>query len=221
MKTTAAARLSVALLLVGVTFGQAQPARFEVARGKIRIQGSSNIDDWQVESRSVKGALEAGRGFPGAVGHESKRSRTRVQGTLFLEVSSLRSIEKDGKPFSNRMDEIMHEKLKVQQNPQIVYHLRDLVLKTAPGSANDSFEFEASGDLVVAGVTNAVVLPVAVLQAPDGQLRITGTTSLKMTDFKIDPPAPKIALGIVKTANSVNLSIDLAMSRQPVKPQER
>jgi hypothetical protein len=45
---------------------------------------------------------------------------------------------------------------------------------------------------------------------PQGEkkLKITGTANIKMTDFKIEPPAPKIALGLIKTGDPVKIIFD-------------
>ena len=48
-------------------------------------------------------------------------------------------------------------------------------------------------------------LPVNVLPQADKKLEITGTVTFKMTQFKVDPPAPKIALGLIKTGDEVKL----------------
>ena len=46
---------------------------------------------------------------------------------------------------------------------------------------------------------------VNVLPLPDNKLKVTGNTKLKMTDFKVEPPSPKIALGLIKTGDEVKL----------------
>jgi hypothetical protein len=57
----------------------------------------------------------------------------------------------------------------------------------------------------VAGVTNKISMVINVLPLADKRLEITGTHTLKMTDFKVEPPAPKIALGLIKTGDEVKL----------------
>jgi hypothetical protein len=42
----------------------------------------------------------------------------------------------------------------------------------------------------------------------NGKLKISGRTFLKMTSFKIDPPAPKLALGLIKTGDDVKIQFD-------------
>lgn len=187
---------------------RAQSLRFETVKGKVRIEGTSNFDDWQVESRAVGGWLETGPGFPTNSAPEAASGKKAARGEVFLEVRSLKSIEKDGKPFSNLMDEIMHAKLKRPQHPTIRYRLADLVWKATPKSPDQACRFEARGELIAAGATNLITLPVTVTPLEGQRLRLTATTALRMTDFQIDPPAPKIALGIVKTGDEVKISFE-------------
>jgi polyisoprenoid-binding protein YceI len=103
------------------------------------------------------------------------------------------------------MDEIMWEHLREPANKRIVYRLTELKLKEAPKAKDAPYVFDAKGDLAIAGVTNNIAMEVKVLPLADKRLEITGTTALKMTSFKVDPPAPKIALGLIKTGDDVKL----------------
>jgi hypothetical protein len=42
----------------------------------------------------------------------------------------------------------------------------------------------------------------------DRKIKISGTTSVKMSAFKIEAPAPKIAMGMIKTGDDVKLIFD-------------
>ena len=57
-------------------------------------------------------------------------------------------------------------------------------------------------------MTNNITMPVNVLPLGDKKLKISGSTTVKMTDFKIEPPAPKIALGLIKTGDPVKIIFD-------------
>src|ERR1051326_3191016 len=46
-------------------------------------------------------------------------------------------------------------------------------------------------------------MPVLLLPLASDKLKITGRTSIKMTSFQIEPPAPKIALGMIETGDEV------------------
>jgi len=58
-------------------------------------------------------------------------------------------------------------------------------------------------------------MPVNVLPLGEKKLKISGTTTVKMTDFKIEPPAPKIAMGMIKTGDEVKLIFDWMVVQRP------
>ena len=193
-------------LLAAASLQAAQMTTYAARSGsKMRIEGSSNIHDWQVESPLIGGMLEVGPGFPTEAGQEVKPGKIEAKGQAFLMVRMLRSVEKDGSPYSDKMDEIMWEHLREAQNKRIIYRLTELTLKEVPKTKDAPYVFDAKGDLAVAGVTNKIAMTVNVVHIPDNKLEITGTTTLKMTDFKVEPPAPKIALGLIKTGDDVKL----------------
>ena len=80
------------------------------------------------------------------------------------------------------------------------------------GSTNSNdvlqYKFESRGELVVAGITNEINMPVFVVPLGSGKLNISGGISLKMTSFQMEPPAPRIAMGLIKTGDDVNVTFD-------------
>jgi len=212
MYTVAAIALGIATALPVV----AQTTRFDSRPGalKMRIEGTSNIHNWQVEGKLIGGYLEAGKDFPTEPGKTVAPGKVDAKVEAFVPVRSLVSVEKDGSPYSTKMDEIMWEKLKVAECPKIFFRLTELTLKEAPKAKDQPYVFDSKGELAVGGVTNKVSVPVSVTPMADGKIRITGTAALKMTDFKIDPPAPKIALGIIKTGDDVKIIFDWQVAQR-------
>jgi hypothetical protein len=188
---------------------------------KMRIEGTSNIHDWQVESSIIGGSFQAGSDFPVEPGQAVKPGKVEAHGDIFLTVRSLKSLEKDGKPYSDSMDARMWEKL-VGTNTtpveKIVFQIKELTLKEAAKDKDSEYTYDCTGDLAVAGVTNKVTLPVKVLPMANKKIKITGTTTLKMTDFHIDPPAPKIALSLIKTGDEVKIIFTWMVGPQLAKP---
>lgn len=201
---------NIALLLVaGVTLQAAESTKLFARSGsKMRIEGTSNIHDWQVESPLIGGSVEVGENFPLQPGQEVKPGKIDAKGEVFVTARSLKSIEKDGKPYSDKMDGFMYEKLLVEQHPKITFKVNELTLKEAAASKDAPYTFDAKGDLTVAGVTKPIEMPLKVVPAGDGKIKISGAFPLKMTEYKIDPPAPKIAFGLIKTGDDVKVLFD-------------
>lgn len=173
----------------------------------VRIEGTSTMHDWHVVSKIIAGSLELGPEFSPDPAKAKAGAKIPAKATLQIPVKSLKSVQKDGTPYSNAMDNIMYEKLLADQFRAISYTLTELVLKEAPKDAAGPFLFDTKGDLAVAGVTNNLSIPVEM--TVDGKnLKFAGKISLKMTEFKIEPPAPAIAGGMIKTGDEVHLSLE-------------
>jgi hypothetical protein len=193
-----------------------QTTRFDSKPGtlKVRIEGTSNIHDWQVEGKLIGGYLEVGPGFPVEPGQAATPGKVQAKVETFIPVRSMASVEKDGKPYSTKMDDIMYEKLKAQEFPRIFYRLTELTLKEPAKSKDAPYVFDAKGELAVAGVTNTISMPVNITPLGEGRLRVTGSVGVKMTDFKIEPPAPALALGMIKTGDDVKLIFDWTVAQR-------
>src|SRR5579859_950588 len=180
IRTLAAGSLGL-LLLAGLSAQAADQMTKYFARSgsKMRMEGTSNIHDWQVEGTLIGGYLEVGPNFPSEPGQPATPGKIEANGEPFIMVRSLKSIEKDGKPYSDRMDEVMYEYLKAQESPKITFHLTELTLKEPAKSKDAPYTFEAKGKLAVAGVTNDVTMPVSILPLGDKKLKVSGTTTVK------------------------------------------
>src|SRR5258705_3096772 len=91
----------------------AEPASGSLTRldarsgSKMRIEGTSTIPDWQVESPLILGYLEVGPNFPLEPGQSVTPGKVEAKGEASVVVKSLRSIKDDGKPDSDKMDDKM------------------------------------------------------------------------------------------------------------------
>lgn len=218
-KQTLTAGYLALTLLAGYSVQAADATRFDAKPGsKMRIEGTSNIHDWQVEGAIIGGFIEAGENFPTEPGQAVPVGKMTATVNAFIPVRSLKSIEKDGKPYSDKMDEIMYGKLQPETKfARISYRLTELTLKEAPKAKDAPYVCDSKGELVVAGVTNTVSMPVNILPLDGKKLKVSGSVSIKMTDYKIEPPAPKIALGLIKTGDDVKLIFDWQLAQKVAK----
>jgi RNA polymerase sigma factor (sigma-70 family) len=189
------------------------PLQRFVARpgSKVRIEGTANIihPTWQVESHVVGGSMEVGPGFPLEPGQNLEPGLVQAQVEAFISVRSLKSVEPDGRPYSDRMDEVMYEHLREKQNKLILYRLVELTFKGATNYNNDLlYEFDSRGNLAVAGVTNEITMPVFVLPLGGGKLKISGGISLKMTWFEVQPVDINLVVGHITVGDEVSIKFD-------------
>ena len=174
----------------------ADNVRFESRPGsKVKVDGTSTVHDWTVESQLLKGTMEVPADFASNPAAAAKGTKVEVT----IPVRSLKS----GK---TAMNNIMWEAMKMKDHPNIVYKLIELTPKA--GAQGTSAQFDAKGTLTVAGVTRTNTMPVTIEKTGDNKAKATGTTTVKMTDFGIKPPAPTVGLGFIKTGDDVKIAFE-------------
>src|SRR5882724_3854042 len=208
MKT--ARLLSATLLLLplaSLSLGAAEMTRYDARSGsKMRIEGTSVVHDWRAESPLILGFLEVGPGFPTEPGQTVTPGKIEARGEARVMVNTLLSKKENGDPYESKMDDKMHDMLKTDTYPMIVFRLTELTLKEAPKSKDDPYIFDSKGELAVAGVTNQLSMVVSIFPLADKKLKISGTAPLKMTDFKIEPAT--LILPAFKTSEDVKIKFE-------------
>jgi len=186
--------LVAAGLSVGMALNAAETARYESqpGGGKMRIDGTATVKEWTVECAAIGGFIEADADFPGGTG------KPKVE--INIPVRQIKSGNKD-------MDAVMHDAMKQQAHPRIQFRMTELKAKgVATGGKG---EFDATGTLMVAGVTRTNTMPVTIERVSSTKLKVTGTATVKMTDFGIKPPSPDIpGGGIIKTGDDVKMTFE-------------
>jgi polyisoprenoid-binding protein YceI len=177
---------------------------------KMRIEGTANIihTTWQIESPIIGGMLEVGPNFPTEPGQAATPGKLDAKANVIIRVVSLRSVNEDGTYYNDDMDKIMCEHLKQDQFKEILYRLNEFTLTEAPKTKDAPYVCEAKGDLTIAGVTNKTTMVVNVLPTVskgEKRFEITGSITVKMTDYKVEPVDKNLVIGHIKTGDAVKL----------------
>lgn len=181
----------------------AQPVRYQSTPGAsstVRIDGTSTFHDWTVESKLIGGSMQLDATFPEKP-EEAIKLQPKVD--VIIPIRSLKSTS--GKP---EMDSVMYRTMKYEQHPKITYQLTEMTLKEPAKEPGGPMVFATKGELTIAGVKKSTPLNVTIQPMAGDKLKVTGTTSLKMTDFGMQPPSPKLALGLVKTGDDVKITFE-------------
>lgn len=199
------------LLLVGASsvFAEMAVYKAQSSGSAVKIDGSSTIHNWTVEGKIIGGSFELDSSFP--VNGTPAPGPVNAKAKAVIPVRSLKS----GKA---RMDEVMQEHMKADKFLRIEYELLSMNLKEAPKSAMDPLVFDATGKLSISGVTRTNSLTVTCDRSEASKLKFKSVADIKMTDFGIDPPAPNIALGLIKTGNDVKVTLEWVTSAQKAEP---
>ena len=180
--------------------------KFESKPGtKMKIDGTSNIHDWTVESAIVAGAMELDSAFV-ADPTTAKPGKIAAKVETTIPIRSLKS-------GNSLMDDRMYKAMNQPKFPKIEYRLTELTLKETPKSANGPFNFDSKGDLSVSGVTNKVSFPVTMTRV-DKMMKTSGNVTVKMTSFGIEPPGLVVA---IHTGDDVKLTFDWMTAPAEVK----
>jgi polyisoprenoid-binding protein YceI len=176
----------------------------EPAGSRVKVEGSSTVHDWSVESRLIGGYVEFDPAFDL---DKPQPGKVNARVAVIIPVRQLKSDK-------TAMDNVMYDAMKEKEYRRIDYRLSELTLKEAPKSPDAPFVFDTKGELVVAGATNKIEMPVTMTRVAKDKLKFTGSTSVKMTSFGIQPPAPKIALGLISTSDDVKLTFEWLTARK-------
>ena len=192
---------------------------FSQPGSRVRIEGTSNRRDWQAESTVIEGFLEI---EPAAL-ENPQGGQVRARAEVFVPILSIKSVDKDGRPCSDKIDEAWYGALKAKNNPEakIAFYLAGLGLREPAATNRAAHTFEAKGDLVMVGVTNAITLPVQILPLEGGRLEVSGTTSVGWVSEEVDPfavmtemgtfsPDPKVTVKFAWLVASTNTPLAVA-----------
>ena len=209
--------VSAALLLLCTSAAAATPKLRYTSRpggAKVTIEGTSTIHDWVTEGKLIGGFFEVDSSFRTDPLLTSLQDGSAEPPTVevFIPVTSLRSTVLAGR---EKMDEVMREAMRASEHPRITYKLASLRVKGLVPPSGTPVQFDTKGQLQVAGVTNNIDMEVTMERLDGDRLRFTGTKRLKMTDFKIAPPAPKLALGLIKTGDEVTIKFEWTIAAAP------
>jgi hypothetical protein len=183
--------LNLAIILL-TTFGVYAQTQYKVSNQKFTVAGTSNVHDWTMVSEQASGI---------AIIELSDGKITEINS---LRVSIPSESLKSGK---SGMDKIAYKSLKTDKNANITFTLTEVKKMTMKG--NDT-EIIADGKLNIAGVERNYTMTVTGI-VKNGQIIFEGSSLVKMTNHKIDPPTAM--LGAVKSGDDTTVAFRVVFVR--------
>lgn len=165
------------------------------AESRLWVDGTSTVRDFQCKATVLQAVIDAADGAVPAV-----LSGERAVRGLSLDVPVDRMDCANG-----TMNGHMMKALKAKDHPVISFRLQTYDLTRAGEKTTGVL----AGTLEIGGVEKVVSLPVEMLDAGDGALRVTGSYELNMRDYKLDPPS--LMLGTLKVRERVKITFDLLL----------
>lgn len=186
----------------------AQSVRYDTrpGAGKVKIDGTSSIHAWSMESPVIGGSIEADAGFPESALKGGAAAKPKVK--VIVPVRTLKS-------YNKKMDEVYQEHMEEPKFKNMEFELTELKAK---GSApkDGKCEFDAVGNMTIHGVTKPITMPVTIEKSEVeaagkkvGQLKIAGEITLKMSDYGVKPPNPNIGgMGQITTGDEIKVAFE-------------
>ena len=192
--------LSAAAVIAFAAQTRAETVTYSAKTGSLlKISGTSSVHDWEVKTRLIGGKMEWDSSFPL---DPSKAELPKLAKAPNVSVIiPVRNIE-SGK---QRMNEVMHGALNAQKHKYARYSLKEMNLTETKRKAGDPLVFDTKGALNVNGITAPVSMQISITKTEGDKLKVSGKTKLKMSQFGVVPPAPKIALGLITTGDDVSV----------------
>jgi polyisoprenoid-binding protein YceI len=180
----------------------------------VKIDGTSTAHNWEMEGTIIGGFAEFGPGV------ELDAAQTSIPGLVGDKVPvkvhaliPVKNVYSKAEHAAEVMDHLMQEHLKADQFGRIEYTLAEMTFK-GPHAAGKPFEFDTTGELSIAGVTNKVSFPVTIEVLDGGKIKINAVVPLKMTAYGVDPPAPNIGLGLMRCGDDIKITIDWTLMKK-------
>lgn len=186
-----AKQLLIAIVLVLFFQPSQLSAQFaQVKNYKMTVKGTSSLHDWEsvVEKLDCKTSYKIENGALADI-------KTAV---VQVPVESIKS------PKGKMMDNKTYDAFNYEKHPYIIFTLSSEKINTANLTA------ELKGTLVMAGSTRPVDVTVTYKILPGGDLQISGSKKIKMTEFKMEPPTAM--MGTIKVGDEVVITFDIVLS---------
>lgn len=167
---------------------------------RIWVEGTSTTKSWSCKAPAVDGDIVATSAeAPAAVlnGDKAVRSVTLRVATPKLDCGN------------GTMTGHALKAIKAGEHQSIVFTLASYDL----AKALDGTKGTLRGTLTLGGVTRPVTIVALAKPAAGGQMRVTGSYMLKMSDYGLTPP--KLMMGAMKVGNEVTVGFDLVLKAVP------
>jgi polyisoprenoid-binding protein YceI len=163
----------------------------------MELSGTSSLHDWEMNAQAFTGKAQ--------FDFKNDDDQTLVglsSLTFSLPVTNLKSDKKG-------LDKNAYEALNIDKHKNIMY-----TLSSAKVSAEKDHKFliKTTGNLTISGVTKEVVMNVYCSLNKDATITCTGTESLKMSDYKVEPPS--FLFGAMKTGDAATLDFTMVYRKQ-------
>tara|TARA_R100001143_G_scaffold52481_1_gene47633 strand:- start:16177 stop:16836 length:660 start_codon:yes stop_codon:yes gene_type:complete len=168
---------------------------------RLWIEGRSNINEFQCQANQYFAEASL------IDNNDQNELQQEEQEQVFLQVE----IRVDGfECGKNRMNRDLQDALKSSEYPEITFMFASAEILEMPSSHDQAFELEVEGSLTVAGNTRDIRFNARAYFLESHKVRAIGNTTIKMSDFDVEPPTA--LMGLIKADDELTVNFDLIAS---------
>lgn len=190
-------RLSLALAaFVPVLLAPASAGLLDVQpESRLWISGSSTVRSFQCQATSFVATVASTPAAAAAV-LAGEKAVTAVDVVIQAEQLDCRN---------GTMNDHMRKALKAKEFPTIAFKVASYDLERA----DDGVNLALTGTLTLGGVEKPITVAAKVKGRDDGQLIVTGTHEVRMTEFDLKPP--RLMLGTMRVDEKIKVGFEIAL----------
>ena len=180
----------IAALITALKPGLLHAQKMNVRHYDVVVIGTSNLHDWESKVEQI----ECTAAFILLNNTLSDVKDVVVK----IPVKSIRSTK------GNIMDNKTWNAFHYEKYPLITFVATDRKINASQNS------IKVTGDLTMAGVTKQVEFTVNYKVLPDGDLQVSGSKKLRMTEFKMEPPTAM--MGTIKVGDEITIAFQIVLT---------
>ena len=198
-------RFSLIFTIFAVLFGIGEVAYSQLTYipdqdSKLWIEGRSNVNEFECHANQY---------FAEATlidDNDPIEFQQQFEKRVFMQVEIMVNGFECGR---SRMNQDLQKALKSSEFPEISFMFDSATILAIPENPSDknTFEIDVRGTLTVAGNTRDIQFITTAYFVETYRIRAIGKTSIRMTDFGVEPPSA--LMGLIKAEDELTVNFDL------------
>lgn len=171
----------------------AQDFKINKGASNLKVEGTSNIHDWELSSNDFQGNLKA-----------------QLEDGQLVQINELNFavVAESLKSGKGGMDKNTYKALNTDKHQRITYQLQKV--NNIDCTSKSNCKVTTTGILTIAGTKKTIDMTFDAKVSGD-RITLVGNQKLKMTDYKVDPPTAMF--GTITTGDEVNIVFNTVFSK--------